>query len=148
MQFEFDVWWKVKCHLHLSQAVEGEEGMSLYQCDTVALGNLTVAQRNCSTSVNRLTRAWKQITLETSQMKLANMELLVKQILRATQVVDFFPYLLFNALLLENRTELIDINIKIPPTTVHTSGSLRTYASPHVWKGSKHTSQMHLGQED
>lgn len=59
-RFKFDVRWKVKCHLHLSQAVEGEEGMSLDLCDTVALGNLTAAQR----SVNRLTRAVKQITLK------------------------------------------------------------------------------------
>lgn len=60
---------KVKCHLHLSQAVEGEEGMSPYQCDAVALGDLTVAQRRGSTSVNRLTRAGKQITPEMSQIK-------------------------------------------------------------------------------
>lgn len=65
-QFEFDVRWKVGCHLHLSQAVEAEEGMSAYPCDAVALGNLAVAQRSGSASVSRLTRAGKQITLETS----------------------------------------------------------------------------------
>lgn len=60
-RFKFDVWWKAKCHLHLSQAIEGKEGMSLDLCDIVALGNLTAAQR----SVNRLTRAAKQMTLKT-----------------------------------------------------------------------------------
>lgn len=39
------------CHLHFRQAVEGEEGMPLYRRDAVALGNLTVPQRNGSTSV-------------------------------------------------------------------------------------------------
>lgn len=54
------VWmWRVVegvCHLHFSQAVEGEESMSLYLCDAVALRNLTVPQRNGATSINRLTR--------------------------------------------------------------------------------------------
>lgn len=45
VQLELDVWRKVKCHLHLSQAVEGEEGMSPDACDAVALGDLTVTQR-------------------------------------------------------------------------------------------------------
>lgn len=70
------VWiWRVaegECRLHLRQAVEGEEGMSLYLCDAVALGNLTVTQRNGSTSVNRLTRVCKQMTLEISQIQGAN----------------------------------------------------------------------------
>lgn len=44
MQLEFDVLRNVKCHLHFSQVVEGEEGMSLYPCDAVALGDLSVAQ--------------------------------------------------------------------------------------------------------
>lgn len=95
MQSEFDVWWKVKCYLHLSQAVEGKEGMSLYLCDAVALGNLTVAQRNGSTSVNRLTRS-QNVSHQSSKYGV-----LAKQILRVTQVMDSFPCLLFNALLLE-----------------------------------------------
>lgn len=41
--FEWDMWWSVKCDLHLCQAVEGEEGVCLYMCDAVALGDLTVA---------------------------------------------------------------------------------------------------------
>lgn len=67
--------WKVKCHLHLGQAVEGEEGVSIYPCDVVALGDLSVAQRRGSASVNRLLRACKQMTPEMSQLKLTNMEL-------------------------------------------------------------------------
>ena len=54
--------------------MEGEEGMSLYLCDAVALGDLAVAQRNGSTSVNRLTGAGKQITLEMSHIMAVNME--------------------------------------------------------------------------
>lgn len=62
------VWiWRVvegTCHLHFSQAVQGEEGMSLDLCDAVALRNLTVPQRNVSTSINRLTKEDEQITLK------------------------------------------------------------------------------------
>lgn len=53
-QRDCDMCWEVECHLHLSQAVEGEEGTSPYPCDAVALGNLTVAQRRGCASVGRL----------------------------------------------------------------------------------------------
>lgn len=43
--FEWDMWRRVKCDLHLCQAVEGEEGVCLYMCDAVALGDLAVAKR-------------------------------------------------------------------------------------------------------
>lgn len=70
MQLEFDMRRKVKCGLHLNQAVEGEEGVSLNLCDAVAMGDHTVAQRHGFTSVNRLIRACEQITPEMPQIKI------------------------------------------------------------------------------
>lgn len=49
------MWWKVKCHLHLLQAVNGEEGTSPDVCDAVALGDLTAAQRKKETAPRQST---------------------------------------------------------------------------------------------
>ena len=69
-----DVTCNGRCRLHLSQAVEGEERVSPYLRDAVALGNLTVAQRNGSTSITRLTRGCKQMTHEMSKINPVNIE--------------------------------------------------------------------------
>lgn len=52
--FECDVCkeGRVSLNLHLAQTVEGQEGVSLYMCDAVTLGDLSVAQINGSMSVN------------------------------------------------------------------------------------------------
>lgn len=56
--------------------MEGKEGMSLYLPDAVALGNLTVEQRDGFTSVNRLTESVNKLHLEMSRFKLKNVGLL------------------------------------------------------------------------
>lgn len=100
-----------KCCLHLRQAVEGEEGMSLYLCDAVTPGNLTVTKRNGSTSVNRLTRNCKQITLEMSQIQPANMECYYKCYERHKCLLWIY-FRTFFLLSLRNGTEMINTGIQ------------------------------------
>jgi len=63
----------VSLSLHLHQTGEREERVSLYMRDAVALGDLSVVQRNGSTLVDKLRKDANQITLATSRIKLLPM---------------------------------------------------------------------------